>query len=461
MSARFLSSRMAPIVKKFDYLVIGGGSGGIASARRAAEFGIKAAVIEEGRWGGTCVNVGCVPKKVMFNTAMHAEIIKDHQGYGFDVELKRFDWGRVKQSRDAYIKRLNGIYETNLGKASVETIVGHASFTQDKCVEVNGQKYAADHILIATGGKADIPNIPGAEHGITSDGFFDLEDLPKKVVVVGAGYIAVELAGIFGALGADTSLLIRYDQVLRTFDSLVSEAVTDNLEPGGVKLCKRTQISNVKKEADGTLTLETSTGVIDKVDTLLWAIGRSPNSDTIGLEKIGVKVDPKNHVIVDEYQNTNVPGVYALGDVCGRFLLTPVAIAAGRRLSHRLFDGKKDLKLDYTNIPTVVFSHPPTGTVGLTEDEAVTEYGKDNLKVYKASFVPMYYSVLDHKQRCHMKLICAGPEERVVGLHMVGLGVDEMLQGFGVAIKMGATKAQFDSCVAIHPTSSEELVTMR
>jgi len=453
---------MAPIVKKFDYLVLGGGSGGIASARRAAEFGIKVGVVEEGRWGGTCVNVGCVPKKVMFNTAMHAEMIKDHQGYGFDVEMKGFDWGRIKKSRDAYIKRLNGIYETNLGKATVDTIIGHASFTEDKCVEVDGQKYAADHILIATGGKADIPtNIPGADHGITSDGFFELEDLPKKVVVVGAGYIAVELAGIFGALGADTSLLIRYDQVLRTFDDIVSKAVTDNLEPGGVKLCKRTQISNVKKEDNGTLTLETNTGVIDNVNTLLWAIGRSPNSDTIGLDKIGVKVDPRNHIVVDEYQNTNVDGVYALGDVCGRALLTPVAIAAGRRLSHRLFDGKKDLKLDYSNIPTVIFSHPPSATMGLTEEEAVTEYGKDKIKTYTSNFTPMYFSVLEHKQKCNMKLVCAGPEEKVVGLHMVGLGVDEMLQGFGVAIKMGATKKQFDECVAIHPTSSEELVTMR
>ncbi|GFR86338.1 glutathione reductase [Elysia marginata] len=460
MSSRFLSN-MAPVIKKFDYLVLGGGSGGLASARRAAEFGIKAAVIEEARWGGTCVNVGCVPKKVMFNTAMHAEFIHDHKGYGFDVELKGFDWGRIKQTRDAYIKRLNGIYETNLEKSKVEKIVGHATFTQDKCVEVAGQKYAADHIMIATGGRPFIPSIPGAEHGISSDGFFELEELPKKVVVVGAGYIAVELAGIFGALGADTSLLIRYDQVLRTFDSMISKAVTDNLEPGNVKLMKKMQISKVTKESDGTLTLETNSGVIDKVNCLLWAIGRVPNSDTIGLDNIGVTVDSHNNIVVDEYQNTNVPGVYALGDVCGKALLTPVAIAAGRKLAHRLFDGKKDWKLDYSNIPTVVFSHPPVGTIGLTEEEAEKEYGKSQLKIYSANFVPMYYSVLEHKMRCNMKLICLLPDEKVIGLHMVGQGCDEMLQGFGVAIKMGATKAQFDSCVAIHPTSSEELVTLR
>jgi glutathione reductase (NADPH) len=452
---------MAPVVQKFDLLVIGAGSGGIAFARRAAEFGVKAAIFEEGRWGGTCVNVGCVPKKVMFNTALHAEFIKDHKGYGFDVDVKKFDWGTIKQSRDNYIKRLNEIYKTNLDNSKIERIVGHAKFIDDKTVEANGQKYTADHILISTGGRPVIPDIPGAEYGISSDGFFDLENLPKKVVVVGAGYIAVELAGVFGALGADTSILIRYDQVLRTFDSMISTAVTDNLKLGGVTVVGKTNVSKVVKDSDGTLTIETDNRSIDKVDCLLWAVGRTANADTIGLDTVGVSVDKQGNIEVDEFQNTNVKGVYALGDVCGKALLTPVAIAAGRRLAHRLFDNKKDLKLDYSNIPTVVFSHPPVGTIGLTEEEAVQKYGKEKLKIYTSNFVPMYYAVLEHKIRCNMKLICALPDEKVVGLHMVGQGCDEMLQGFGVAIKMGATKAQFDSCVAIHPTSSEELVTLR
>ncbi|CAG5122548.1 unnamed protein product [Candidula unifasciata] len=460
MTWRFFSN-MAPVVKKFDLLVLGGGSGGLATARRAAEFGVKAAVVEEGRWGGTCVNVGCVPKKVMYNTAVHAEFIKDHKGYGFDVDVRGFDWGAVKKSRDAYIKRLNGIYESNLEKSNVEKIVGHAAFIDSQTVDVSGQKYTADHIIIATGGRPVVPDLPGAEHGITSDGFFELEDLPEKVVVVGAGYIAVELAGIFGALGVDTSLLIRYDQVLRTFDGMISKTVTENLETGGVKVVRRTQVSNVVKEEDGTLTLATNSGIIDKVDCLLWAIGRVPNSDNIGLDRVGVSVDKHQNIEVDEYQNTNIKGIYALGDVCGRYLLTPVAIAAGRRLAHRLFDNKENWKLDYNNIPTVVFSHPPVGTVGLTEEEAQRKYGQDKLKIYTSNFVPMYYSVLEHKMRCNMKLICVLPDEKVVGLHMVGQGCDEMLQGFGVAIKMGATKAQFDDCVAIHPTSAEELVTMR
>ncbi|KAL3859583.1 hypothetical protein ACJMK2_009799 [Sinanodonta woodiana] len=452
---------MPPVMKTFDYLVIGGGSGGIASARRAAEFGIKVGLVEHGRWGGTCVNVGCVPKKIMYNTAMHAEFIHEHKDYGFDVEVKKFDWSHVKHTRDAYIKRLNDIYASNLEKSGVEKLVGHATFTEDKCVEVNGNKYAAKHILIATGGRPSIPNVPGAEYGINSDGFFELEDLPKKVVIVGAGYIAVELAGIFNALGADTSILIRFDQVLRTFDEMISSFVTDAMEKAGVKVMRSAQVKSVTKKPDGTLTLDTTAGQMSEVNCLLWAIGRVPNTDNIGIEKLGVELDKQGHIKVDEYQDTSVSGIHALGDVCGKFLLTPVAIAAGRRLAHRLFDNKKGLKLDYSNIPTVVFAHPPVGTIGLTEVEAQQKYGSDKIKIYRTTFTPMYYALSEVKSKCSMKLVCVLPEEKIVGLHMVGQGCDEMLQGFAVAIKMGATKADFDNTVAIHPTSAEELVTMR
>ncbi|XP_013400833.1 glutathione reductase, mitochondrial [Lingula anatina] len=455
-------SRMPPVVKKFDYLVIGGGSGGVASARRAAEFkdgSLKIGIIEHGRWGGTCVNVGCVPKKVMFMAASHAEHLPDYKDYGFDVERKAFDWSIIKKSRDNYIKRLNKIYEENM-LSKVERIFGHATVTDDKCIEVNGQKYSADHILIATGGSPIVPDIPGAEHGITSDGFFELEDLPKKTVVVGAGYIAVELAGILNALGSDTSIMIRYDKVLRTFDSMVSAAVTENLEEAGVKVLRKTQTKLVTKEADGTLTLETSGGQITGVTCLIWAIGRIP-STKFGVEKLGVQMDSKGHIIVDEFQNTSAKGIYALGDVCGKFLLTPVAIAAGRRLVHRLFNNEKDLKLAYENIATVVFSHPPVGTVGMTEEEAVKEFGEDKIKIYKTVFTPMYYAVTQRKSKCAMKMVCLLPQEKVIGLHLVGDGVDEMMQGFAVAVKMGATKKNFDDTVAIHPTSSEELVTLR
>uniref|UniRef100_A0A8C8Z4R1 Glutathione reductase, mitochondrial n=1 Tax=Prolemur simus TaxID=1328070 RepID=A0A8C8Z4R1_PROSS len=410
-----------PAAACYDYLVIGGGSGGLASARRAAELGARAAVVESHKLGGTCVNVGCVPKKVMWNTAVHSEFMHDHVDYGFQSCEGKFNWRVIKEKRDAYVSRLNTIYQNNLTKSNIDFIHGHAAFTSDPkpTVEVTGKKYTAPHILIATGGVPSIPHesqIPGASLGITSDGFFQLEELPGRSVIVGAGYIAVEIAGILSALGSKTSLMIRHDKVLRTFDSIISANCTEELENAGVEVLKFSQ---------------------------------------------GIQTDDKGHIIVDEFQNTNIKGVYAVGDVCGKALLTPVAIAAGRKLAHRLFECKEDSKLDYDNIPTVVFSHPPIGTVGLTEDEAIRKYGKENVKTYSTTFTPMYHAVTKRKTKCVMKMVCANKEEKVVGIHMQGIGCDEMLQGFAVAVKMGATKADFDNTVAIHPTSSEELVTLR
>uniref|UniRef100_A0A2R9B7P6 Glutathione reductase, mitochondrial n=1 Tax=Pan paniscus TaxID=9597 RepID=A0A2R9B7P6_PANPA len=411
----------AGAVASYDYLVIGGGSGGLASARRAAELGARAAVVESHKLGGTCVNVGCVPKKVMWNTAVHSEFMHDHADYGFPSCEGKFNWRVIKEKRDAYVSRLNAIYQNNLTKSHIEIIRGHAAFTSDPkpTIEVSGKKYTAPHILIATGGMPSTPHesqIPGASLGITSDGFFQLEELPSRSVIVGAGYIAVEMAGILSALGSKTSLMIRHDKVLRSFDSVISTNCTEELENAGVEVLKFSQ---------------------------------------------GIQTDDKGHIIVDEFQNTNVKGIYAVGDVCGKALLTPVAIAAGRKLAHRLFEYKEDSKLDYNNIPTVVFSHPPIGTVGLTEDEAIHKYGIENVKTYSTSFTPMYHAVTKRKTKCVMKMVCANKEEKVVGIHMQGLGCDEMLQGFAVAVKMGATKADFDNTVAIHPTSSEELVTLR
>ncbi|OXB58886.1 hypothetical protein ASZ78_012730 [Callipepla squamata] len=430
----------------YELLVLGGGSGGLAGARRAAEMGVRVALVEPRRLGGTCVNVGCVPKKVMWNAAVHAEFIHDHPDYGFEIPSVQFNWRTIKEKRDAYVRRLNDIYESNVAKARIDIIRGYGKFTSDPepTIEVNGKKYTAPHILIATGGRPQVPRdceIPGASLGITSDGFFDLEELPRHSVVVGAGYIAVEIAGILSTLGSKSSLLIRRDKV---------QAVTKS--PNGLLEVKVTSSEPGHKPA---------VRVIRDVDCLLWAIGREPNSQELCLDQVGVKVDAQNHVVVDEFQNTTRKGIYAIGDVCGRALLTPVAIAAGRKLAHRLFGNQKDARLDYSNIPTVVFSHPPIGTVGLTEDEAISVHGKDNVKIYSTSFTPMYHAVTQRKVKCVMKLVCAGKEEKVVGLHMQGLGCDEMLQGFAVAIKMGATKADFDNTVAIHPTSAEELVTMR
>ncbi|XP_062430360.1 glutathione reductase, mitochondrial isoform X1 [Rhea pennata] len=459
----------------YELLVLGGGSGGLAGARRAAELGARVALVEPCRLGGTCVNVGCVPKKVMWNTAVHAEFMHDHADYGFEVAGSKFNWRTIKEKRDAYVRRLNEIYENNVKKSNIEIIRGYGKFTSDPepTVEVDGKKYTAPHILIATGGRPSVPlesEIPGANLGITSDGFFDLQELPRRSVIVGAGYIAVEMAGILSTLGSKSSLLIRHDKVLRTFDSLISSNCTEELENTGVDVWKHALVKTVARSPGGLLDVTVTSsvpghkptvGVIEDVDCLLWALGRVPNTEGLFLDQVGVELDAKGHILVDEFQNTTRKGIYAIGDVCGKALLTPVAIAAGRKLAHRLFEGKQDSKLDYTNIPTVVFSHPPIGTVGLTEDEAVSVHGGENVKIYRTSFTPMYHAVTKRKTKCVMKLVCAGKEEKVVGLHMQGLGCDEMLQGFAVAIKMGATKADFDNTVAIHPTSAEELVTLR
>ncbi|XP_077464966.1 glutathione reductase, mitochondrial [Stigmatopora argus] len=458
-------------VTRFDFLVVGGGSGGLAGARRAAELGAKAAVIESNRLGGTCVNVGCVPKKVMWNAAVHAEFLHDHADYGFDVKNVHFSWEKLKAKRDAYISRLNTIYRNNLDKANITTIEGHARFTSDTqpTLEVNGRKYTAPHILIATGGQPVVlsdAEVPGASLGITSDGFFQLETLPKRSLVVGAGYIAVEMAGILATLGSKTSLIIRENEVLRNFDSFISTNCTKELQNSGVDVWKNSQVTSLRKTDKGLEVTIATKGeeerrTISEVDCVLWAIGRKPNITGLNVKQLGVDTDKQGHIVVDEYQNASRRGIYAVGDVCGRALLTPVAIAAARKLAHRLFEGKKDSKLDYSNIPTVVFSHPPIGTMGLTEEEAIICNGKENVKIYQTTFTPLYHAITTRKTLCLMKLVCVGEEEKVVGLHMQGQGCDEMLQGFAVAIKLGATKADFDKTIAIHPTSAEELVTMR
>lgn len=471
---------MAPVPnKECDYLVIGGGSGGLASARRAsALYGAKAIAVESKRLGGTCVNVGCVPKKVTWNAASIRETLADAKAYGFSFqETAPFDWPLFKQKRDAYVKRLNGIYERNLSNDKVEYIHGRARFLNREDVEVrlddgSTQTIRAKKILVAVGGHPDIPHdIPGAEHGITSDGFFDLERQPKKVALVGAGYIAVELAGMFHALGTETHLFIRHDHFLRQFDPMIQTHTVKEYERQGIHLHKQSSQTKVEPHPDrpGWLQMHykdaSGEGVLD-MDCLLWAIGRSPEVEDLGLDRAGVKQRDRGLIDVDTYQNTSVDHIYALGDVCGLMELTPVAIAAGRRLADRLFGGPahRDAHLDYTNIPSVVFAHPECGTIGLSEPDALARHGADRVKIYRAEFTPMYFAMMapEHKPGpTAFKLVCVGPEERIVGLHILGPGCSEMLQGFGVAVKMGATKRDFDSCVAIHPTSAEELVTLK
>jgi len=450
------------VTQHYDYIAIGGGSGGIASANRAAMHGRKCALIEAKELGGTCVNVGCVPKKVMWHAAQIAEAIH-HYGpdYGFDATVNRFDWNTLVENRSAYIDRIHASYDTVLGKNQVDVIRGWASFVDARTIEVDGKRYTADHILIATGGRPVRPDIPGAEHGIDSDGFFALSELPRRTAVVGAGYIAVELAGVMNALGSETHLFVRQHAPLRNFDPLISETLVEVMQAEGPLLHTYSIPKAVLKNADGSLTLQLENGESHTVDCLVWAVGREPHTAHLNLKAAGVQVNPLGYITVDKYQNTNVPGVYAVGDITGQVELTPVAVAAGRRLSERLFNDKPGEHLDYSNVPTVVFSHPPIGTVGLSEPEARAKYGDDAVKVYRSSFTAMYTAVTRRRQPARMKLVCAGPEEKIVGIHGIGFGMDEMLQGFAVALKMGATKKDFDDTVAIHPTASEEFVTMR
>ncbi len=449
------------MIEEFDYIAIGGGSGGIASANRASMRGAKCAIIEAKDLGGTCVNVGCVPKKVMWYAGHIAEAFHYAPDYGFEFTQTGFNWSQLVKERQAYIGRIHQSYDRVLGNNNVTVINGYATFIDKNTVEVNGKQYRAKHITIAVGGKPTFPNIPGAEFGIDSNGFFELTQQPKRVAVVGAGYIAVELAGVMHALGSQTHLVVRKAKPLRTFDPILSDTLVEIMDKEGPTLHTNSIPRKVTKHSDGSLTLELENGNTIDVDCLVWAIGRSPVTESLNLTAAGVATDERGYIPSDKYENTNVDGIYALGDVTGKVELTPVAVAAGRHLAERLFNGQDDAHLDYTDIATVVFSHPPIGTIGLSETDANEQFGEENVKVYTSEFTAMYSAVTQHRQPTRMKLVCAGESEKVVGLHCIGFNCDEIIQGFAVAIKMGATKADFDRTVAIHPTSGEEFVTMR
>ena len=445
----------------YDLVVIGGGSGGLACAQRAAAYGARAVVVEPQPLGGTCVNVGCVPKKIMWNAASLAHALEDAPEYGFALDARGHDWATLKTKRDAYVARLNGIYARNLEQKNIEWVRGRARFVDASTVAVGDQLYHAPHIVIATGGRPTVPTVPGAERGITSDGFFALAELPRRVAIVGSGYIAVELSATLRALGSEVTVVVRQDRVLRSFDAMLSSALMAQMQADGIEFVQHGALAAVVAGTGAAHRLKLTDGrEIGDYDCLLWAIGREPVTRELALDRAGVALYDDGYVITDRYQATNVDGVYAIGDVTGREALTPVAIAAGRRLSDRLFNGQQDRYLNYELIPTVIFSHPPIGTIGLTETAARELHGAA-VKVYQSAFVPMYYAMTEHKRRAEMKLVCVGPEERIVGLHVIGAGADEMLQGFAVAVKMGARKVDFDDTVAIHPTVAEELVTMR
>ncbi|MGI9265643.1 MAG: glutathione-disulfide reductase [Gammaproteobacteria bacterium] len=447
--------------KDFDLVVIGGGSGGLAAAQRAAEYGARAAVIEDGPLGGTCVNVGCVPKKVMWNAAALSHALGDAPDYGFEVKTGRHDWPLLKKKRDDYVARLNGIYGSNLEKRGVELLEGRGSFLSPFELDISGKRtVTAERVIVATGGYPQTPALPGAELGITSDGFFELDALPQRVLIAGSGYIAVEFAGMLRSLGAEVTLLARRDSVLRSFDAMLRENLMDQMRTDGINLVTQATPREVSG-SESLLSLQTEDNrEFEGFDCLIWAIGRSPNVESLNLEAAGVEVDKRGFVTTNDYQETNVENIYAVGDVTGRAALTPVAIAAGRRLADRVFDGQSDRHLDYSNIATVVFTHPPIGTVGLTEEEALARHG-DAVRVYTSQFTPLYHAMTEHKTKSAMKLVTVGDEEKVIGCHVIGHGADEMTQGFAVAMRMGANKADLDDTVAIHPTSSEEFVTMR
>jgi glutathione reductase (NADPH) len=458
----------------FDYIVIGGGSGGIASARRAASHGAKVMLVERAHLGGTCVNVGCVPKKIMWTAANVAKTLHVASDFGFGLEEKGLDWALLKQKRDAAVSHLRGLYEKGLSTAAVHTVRGTARLVAPHAVEIEGAQYQAPHILIATGSRPHLPTVPGAGLGSISDDFFALTRQPREVAVVGSGYIAVEIASTLLALGSRVTMLVRGQSLLSHFDGMLGSALADELQKDGVTLRFNTAVTELRTDPARalsaaersrarhplTVTAVLSDGETADFDWLLWATGRTPVTGGLGLSTAGVELDANGHIQVDAFQNTSAPGIYALGDVTDAEKLTPVAIAAGRKLADRLFGGKPDSKLDHDNIPSVVFSHPPIGTVGITEAAAVARYGVDAIRVYESRFTNLHYALLQDRRPTHLKLVTRLPDEKILGVHVIGLGADELIQGFAVAVNMGATKADFDRTVAIHPTAAEELVTL-
>jgi glutathione reductase (NADPH) len=450
------------MTKHYDLIAIGAGSGGLSVAERAARYGARCAIAESGRLGGTCVNVGCVPKKVMWFGANLAHALHDAPSYGFAVQVGPLDWAALKARRDAYVRGINEWYHTYLADSAIDLLQGIARLAGPRTVEVGGSVYTADHVVIATGSRPLVLDIPGADLGITSDGFFELERCPERVAIVGGGYIALELAGIFNAHGCEVTLLLRtHEDFLPGFDSMLRDVAMEILVSDGVSIHANTALARIDGPAGGPLTVTTATGeTLGGFGALVWAVGRVPNVADLSLGAAGLALDERGFVPTDALQDTPVPGLHAVGDVTGRVPLTPVAIAAGRRLADRLYGGQAGRRLVYENIPSVIFGHPPIGTVGLSEEAARALHG-DAVQVYQTRFTPMYHAFTSRQPKTAMKLVTVGAQERIVGAHVIGHGADEMLQGFAVAVRMGATKQDFDDTVAIHPTSAEELVTLR
>jgi len=441
----------------FDLLTIGAGSGGVASSRRAGTYGARVAICEELRVGGTCVLRGCVPKKLLVYGAQFADAFADAEGFGWTVPPAEFDWPKLIAAKDKEIGRLSQIYINMLNNSSVEIINGHAALADAHTVEVAGRNYTAENILIATGSWPETPDIPGIEHVISSNEALDLEKLPRRIVIVGGGYIAVEFAGIFSGFGSEVVELIRRPELLYGFDDDIRVALGEEMRLRGVDIRGRTQVAQIDKTARGYLVTTTAGNTIE-TDLVMYATGRRPNTKGMGLAEVGVRINEAGAVIVDEWQRSSVPNIYAIGDVTDRINLTPVAIAEGRAIAETLYNNNPT-KMDHTHVPSAVFSQPPIGAVGLTEERACREYGE--VDVYMARFKPMKNTLSGREERTLMKLVVDANTDRVLGCHMLGPDAPEIIQGLAVAVKCGATKRQFDQTVGIHPSAAEEFVTMR
>ncbi len=396
-------------MQHYDLIVIGGGSGGLAVAEKAAQYGRKVAIIESRRLGGTCVNNGCVPKKVMWYAANLAHAVDDADSFGIPARRGRTEWQKLVAGRDAYINNINQYWNDYVDHSGIDRIEGYASFVDQHSVQANGDSYTADHIVIATGGQPIVPPVPGAELGITSDEFFQLQEQPGRVAIIGGGYIGVELSGMLNALGSTVTLVTMEERILELFDPMISAVLENEMRRDGIKICKNVQAAQLQRDDDGIALIATDGTAYTGFDTVIWAVGRRPNTQGLNPAAAGIEVLPDGVIPVDEYENTSVPGIYAIGDITGKVALTPVAIAAGRKLAERLFNNRPDSKVDYDNVPSVVFSHPTVGTIGMTESAARQRYG-DEVTVYNSDFIPMRYALSKQGVTTAMKLVCAGPQ---------------------------------------------------
>jgi glutathione reductase (NADPH) len=445
----------------YDLLVIGAGSGGLAAAQKAAENGASVAIVEMKTIGGTCVNVGCVPKKLTWYAGETESFFTHAKEYGFQAKSPALSFKKLAAHRQHYLKLLNKKYHQRLQTDNITYLQGDAKFTNSHTVKVANKLYTAKHIIIATGCSPNTPMVEGGAYAIDSDGFFALKSLPKSMAIIGGGYIAMEFSSILNKLGVDVHLVIRDDKPLKQFDSLISKALLELIKLKKIKLYKHQEVKKITRNAQKKLTLHCNSKKITNIDSVLFAIGRHPCTNSLNLKAAGVKLNKAKYIATDKWENTNVAHIYAIGDVTGKKMQTPVAVAAGRKLASRLFGGEKRAFLDYDNIPTTIFTHPPAASVGLTEQQAVDKYGRKQLAIYEAKFASLYYAFSKEKIFSYIKLITIKKSQKVIGCHFVDNHADEIIQGFAVAIKMGATKMDFDNTVGIHPTSAEELLTLK